>query len=67
MNTVKKTAEYAIFKRKDGRFAVKNNRNKPVNGDEKAEILSQEGLITLPKAKAPEAPAEEAEATTEGE
>ncbi len=64
MKTVKKTAEYAIFKRKDGRYAVKNTNHKAINGDEKAKILLAEGLITLPASKPaePEATEETSEA-----
>jgi len=64
MKLVKKTADYSIFKRKDGRYAVKDANKNAVNGEEKARILSEEGLITvtLPAAPAEEAPAEEAPA-----
>ena len=62
MNLVKKTAQYSIFKRNDGRFAVKDANKNAVNGEEKARVLSEEGLITvtLPAAPVEEAPAEEA-------
>ena len=60
MKTIKKTAEYVIFQRKDGRYAVQNTKRKSINGDEKTEILNKEGLITLPKSKPAEAPAAEA-------
>jgi hypothetical protein len=68
MKLVKKTDEYSIFKRNDGRYAVKDAAKNSVNGDEKTQILSTEGLITLaapaPVEEAPveEAPAEEAPA-----
>jgi hypothetical protein len=68
MKLVKKTDEYSIFKRKDGRYAIKNAAKKAVNGDEKTHILTAEGLITLAaatpieEAPAEEAPAEEAPA-----
>ena len=67
MTLVKKTAEYSIFKRKDGRFAVKAANKDAINGDEKARILSEEGLITVAVAAAPveEAPAEEEAAAEE--
>ena len=63
MKLVKKTDEYSIFKRKDGRYAIQDAAKNAVNGDEKAKILTAEGLITL-SAPAPveEAPAEEAPA-----
>ena len=71
MNLIKKTNEYKIFKRGDERFAVQDATGKPVNGEEKVNILLAEELIkvTLPgAAPAEETPAEEApaeEATTE--
>ena len=65
MNLIKKTNEYKIFKRGDERFAVQDATGKPVNGEEKVNILLAEELIkvTLPgAAPAEEAPAEEAPA-----
>ena len=64
MKLVKKTAEYTILKRNDGRYAVKDSNKNAVNGEEKARILAEEGLITAAVAAAPaeEAPAEEAPA-----
>jgi len=62
MNLIKKTNEYKIFKRGDERFAVQDATGKPVNGEEKVNILLAEELIkvTLPgAAPAEEAPAEE--------
>lgn len=59
MKTIKQTAEYVIFQRRDGRYAVKNSKRKAINGDEKTDILNKEGLITLPKSKPAEAPVEE--------
>jgi len=61
MKLVKKTADYSIYQRGDERYAVKNADKKPVNGEEKARILAEEGLIklTAPAPKAEE-PAEEA-------
>ncbi len=57
----KKTAEYTVLKRSDGRFAVKNSKNKFINGEEKVAILIAEGLLTAPAPKpVEEAPAEEA-------
>ena len=62
MTLFKKTAEYKIFKRKDGRYAVTTLSGNAINGEEKAKILLAEELIKL-TAPAPveEAPAEEAE------
>jgi hypothetical protein len=55
MQLIKKTETYSIFKRGDDRYAVQDAAKKPVNGDEKAQILLEEGLITM---TAPAAPAE---------
>ena len=64
METVKKTENYTIFKKRNGRFSVQGKNKKWINGDEKAKILADEGLIKLSvAAPAPveeEAPAEEA-------
>lgn len=69
MKLVKDVDGNAIYQRRDGRFAVKNSKGQPVNGDEKTAILLAEGLIKLSvaqEAPAEEAPAEEAaEETTE--
>jgi hypothetical protein len=69
METVKSTENYTIFKKRSGRFGVKGSNRKWINGEEKAKILSEEGLIKLSVAAekpAEEAPAEEAaEETTE--
>ena len=67
MKVEKKTAEYTVLKRSDGRFAVKNSKNAFINGEEKVAILIAEGLLTAPAPKAvEEAPAEE-EATEAAE
>lgn len=65
MKLEKKTAEYTILKRADGRFAVKDNNNNFVNGEDKVAILQAEGLLKAPEPKAEEAPAE-AEENAEG-
>jgi len=66
MTLIKKTAEYKISKRGDGRFAVQNAQGKAVNGEEKVRALVAEDLIkeTMPSTKAvaeeaPEAAVEE--------
>ncbi len=63
MKLVKKTAAHSIYQRGDERYAVKDAKKKPVNGEEKARILLEAGLIklTAPAARAEE-PAAEAEA-----
>lgn len=70
MKTVKKTAEYTIFERRDGRYAVKNAAKKWVNGDDKIAVLKKEKLVKTPKAKPkakaePEPQAEEQQAQEE--
>ena len=45
MNRIKKTNEYKLFKRGDGRFAVRDASGKSVNGEEKIKILLSEALI----------------------
>ena len=63
MELVKKSDEYKIFKKKSGRYAVKNLHGDILNAEKKTEILLKEKLITVSEAKpkpAEEAPAEEA-------
>lgn len=73
MQLVKKTAEYSILKRNDGRHAVRGKNGNMINGEDKVHILLAEGLITVskanPKPAEEEAPAEEAaaEETAESE
>jgi len=60
MKLVKKTAEYSIYERRDGRFAVAAKNGKMINGDDKVEILVKEKLRKAPAPKpVEEAPAEE--------
>ena len=71
MEVVKQTKEYSVIKKKSGRFGVKNAKGKWINGEDKVKVLLAEGLIKVAVAKkveepvAEEAPAAEAEATTE--
>ncbi|EXJ16781.1 hypothetical protein [Imhoffiella purpurea] len=59
MQQIKKTAEYTLFQKKSGRYAVKGKNKQWINGDAKQQILVDENLITLPEPKAaPEAEAE---------
>lgn len=79
MILIKKTEEYKVFKRGDERYAVQDATGKPINGEEKVNILLAEELIkaTLPaepvaeveeEATAEEEPVAEGEgATEEGE
>ena len=54
MTLIKKTTEYKIFKRGDGRFAVQNAQGKRSMAKKKFEHLVAEDLIkvTLPSTKA---------------
>ncbi len=63
MEIVKKTDDYVIYRKRNGRLAVKNADRKWVNGEDKVKILLAEGLIRLDEPKA--APTEEAEASEE--
>ncbi len=60
MKLVKKTAEYSIYQRSDNRYAVRDDKKKPVNGDEKVRILVAEGLISAALPAEPEPEVEEA-------
>lgn len=62
MKLVKKTAEYSVYERRDGRFAVSAKNGKMINGDDKVEILVKEKLRKAPKPKPVEEVAEEAPA-----
>jgi len=49
---------YKIEKKRSGRYAVSERRTgKPVNGEQKVEVLVKEGLLKPVKKKAAEAPA----------
>jgi len=64
MELVKTTDNYTIYKKKSGRYAVRNQENAFVSAKEKVEILLKEKLIKLSPSKKPveEAPAAEAPA-----
>ena len=66
MKLVKKTDEYSIFQRSDERYAVKDAKKNPINGDDKVRILVEEGLVKAPL-PAKEAVEEEARAEEGGE
>ena len=57
MKLIKKTADYKIFMRGDERYAVQDANGKPINGEEKVNILVAEDLIKVtvpsPKEEAP--------------
>jgi len=63
MKVVKKTAEYTIYQKRSGRYAVKDADKNWVNESDKVAILLNEGLITAPAPKPAEPEQEETEAT----
>ena len=69
MKTIKKTAEYTIYQKRNNRYAVKGANANWLNGEEKVAILLAENLIKLTQPSTPEveaeAPADTAEETTE--
>ena len=61
METVKKTDEYEIIKKRSGRYGVRDAKKNWIGGDEKVKILLAEKLIkAAPPKKAPEPEPEEA-------
>jgi len=62
MKVLKKTAEYTVYQKRSGRYAVVDADKNTVNGDEKVAILIAEGFVTQAAPKVEEAPAEEAPA-----
>ena len=63
MELIKKTENYIIYKKKSGRYAVKNKEKKYLSNKEKVEILLEEKLIKLSPRKKPEETAPAAEET----
>lgn len=57
MELVKEAGKMKIFKKRNGRYGVKNEKGQWLNGSDKIEVLSKEGLIQVSVKKAP--PAEE--------
>lgn len=62
METVKKTAQYTILKKRSGRYAVRGAKKQWITGEDKVKILLAEKLIKAPEPKPveEEPPAEEA-------
>ena len=62
MQQVKQTAEYTIYQKKSGRYAVQGpgKRKHWLHAEEKTKILVAEQLVTLPEPKKPAAEAEDA-------
>ncbi len=65
MEVVKKADNYTVFKKRNGRFAVKSPLNKFMNADEKTKILLAEGLIKVTAPKKVEEPVAEESAAEE--
>ncbi|WP_372747400.1 hypothetical protein [Litorivivens sp.] len=62
MEIVKRTSEYTIVKKRNGRFGVQGKGRSWINAEEKVRILKDAGLIKAPEpkpAEPEEAPAEE--------
>lgn len=53
IETVKKTKDYTIFKKRSGRFCIQSNNGKWINKEDKIKILLSEKLIVaiVPKKK----------------
>ncbi len=68
MKLIKKTKDYTIYQKRNGRYGVQNMAKKWINGEDKVKILSSEKLIKL-SAAAPkkEEPAEEVAAEESAE
>lgn len=70
MKEVKVVGEHKIYEKRSGRYAVQDASKKYINGDDKAKILADAGLVTIPEPKAAEpepdvSESEAAEATSE--
>ena len=66
MKVVKRTADYTVYQKRSERYAVQGSDKAWINGDDKAKILLDEGLIKVVLPKPPEPEAEpEAEAAGE--
>lgn len=48
MKKVKQTAEYGVYAKRSGRYAIKGRNKQWLHGDEKAAVLKAEGLIKAP-------------------
>lgn len=51
MKEIKSVGDKKIFEKKSGRYAVKDANKKYINGDDKAKLLAEAGLITIPEPK----------------
>lgn len=67
MEFIKKLKGYTIYKKRSGRYGVKNSIGKWINGEEKTKLLLAEGLIKAAPKKAAPAPTPEVEEVTSAE
>ncbi|MFK7793874.1 MAG: hypothetical protein AB8B89_00855 [Gammaproteobacteria bacterium] len=58
MKEIKSVGKNTIFEKKSGRYAIKGEDKRYINGEEKAKILADAGLVKIPEPKV--APVEEA-------
>lgn len=65
MEIVKKLKSHIIYKKRSGRYGVKDSLGKWINGEEKTKLLVAEGLIKLAEAKKEEVSEQAAEETKE--
>ncbi len=65
MEIIKQTKEFTIYKKRNGRHAVRGANKQWLNGEEKVQILLKEGLIKLSEPRPEEAPADEGEEASE--
>ena len=65
MKTIKKTAEYTIYQKRNNRYAVKGANANWLNGEDKVAILLAENLIKLTQPVAPEVEEAPTETATE--
>ena len=67
MKVIKKTAEYTVYQKRSGRYAVTGADGKAINEDDKFAILLAEDLIKAPAPKAPEVEEAEVDENPEAE
>ncbi|MCG6896943.1 MAG: hypothetical protein LJE61_12785 [Thiocapsa sp.] len=60
MKELKKTADYTVFQKSSGRYAVRGKNKQWLHGEEKEQVLLAEQLITRLRPKAPAATEETA-------
>lgn len=64
MEIIKRTGEYTIVKKRNGRYGVQGKGRQWINADDKVKILMEAGLIKAPEPK-PAEPEPEAEVEVE--